>query len=412
MTQRRVLVFNHFAVSPGYPGGTRHVELFSRLPGTSYTIIAGRRNLITGLPQRVEPGFRLVAVTPYRGNGLGRVVNWASYAVTATVAGLRQPRPDVVFASSPHLLAALSGWVVATVRRTPFVLEIRDLWPRVLVDMGTLSETSLAYRALERLERFLYRRCDRVVIMAPGIRAALEAKGVAPEKIAYIPNAADPEDFVPGADRDELRRRYGFTRRTAVYAGAHGPANGLDLLLDAAAAVPEIDVVLVGSGVEKSRLRAAAHDMRNIRFLDPVPKTEIPDLLHAADVGVHVLADVELFRAGVSPNKVFDYMAAGLPIVTNSPGIVGDLVLGAGAGHVTPPTHLAHGLTQMLQASPDELAKMGAAGRRWIRANQSRTAMARALGELLASLLEDEGRTRSWPAAAQSGPPPADVAGS
>ncbi|MEU4398939.1 glycosyltransferase family 4 protein [Micromonospora orduensis] len=390
MTHRRVLVLNHFAVPPGQPGGTRHVELFSRLPGWTYVILAGRRNMITGAPQRPEPGFHPVAVTPYRGNGLGRVVNWVSYAVTATAAGLRQPRPDVVYASSPHLLAGLSGCVLATLRRTPFVLEVRDLWPRVLVEMGTLSETSLANRALERLERFLYRRADRVVIMAPGVRAAIEGKGVAPDRIAFIPNAADPEDFTPSADRDELRRRYGFTRRTAVYAGAHGPANGLDLLLAAAEAVPEIDVVLVGSGVEKERLRARARGIRTVRFLDPVPKTEIPDLLHAADVGLHVLADVELFRAGVSPNKVFDYMAAGLPIVTNSPGIVGDLVMGADSGCVTAPGHLAHGLAQMVQASPDELTKMGAAGRRWIREHQSRSAMALALARLLAPLVDGE----------------------
>ncbi|MFE9691789.1 glycosyltransferase family 4 protein [Micromonospora sp. NPDC005806] len=387
MTQHRVLVFNHFAVPRGYPGGTRHVELFSRLPGWSYVVLAGRRNMVTGLPQQAEPGFHPVAVTPYQGNGLGRVVNWASYAVTATAAGLRQPRPDVVYASSPHLLAGLSGWLVAAVRRVPFVLEIRDLWPRVLVDMGKLSERSLAYRALERLERFLYRHADHVVIMAPGVRAAVAGKGAAPEKIAFIPNGADPEDFVPSTVRDELRRRYGFTRRTAIYAGAHGPANGLDLLLDAAEAVPDLDVVLVGSGVEKPRLQAAAHGIRNVRFLDPVPKTEIPDILHAADLGVHVLADVELFRAGVSPNKVFDYMAAGLPIVTNSPGIVGDLVLGAGAGYVVAPSNLAHGLGQVAQASPEELAKMGAAGRQWIRENQSRTAMSRALWQLLAPLV-------------------------
>ncbi len=388
MTTRRIVVFNQFAVPRGYPGGTRHVEMFGRLPGWDYVIIAGRRNLITGLPQRAEPGFHPVAVTPYRGNGLDRVLNWVSYTVTAAVAGLRQPRPDVVYASSPHLLAGLTGWAVAALRRTPFVLEIRDLWLRFLVDMGVLSERSLAYRALARLERFLYLRADRVVVMAPDVVQVVAAQGVAPEKIAYIPNAADPDDFVPSADRDTLRARYGFTRRTAVYAGAHGPANGLDQLLDAARSVPEIDVVLVGSGVEKERLRAAATGIDNLRFLDPVPKTEVPDLLHAADVGVHVLADVELFRSAVSPNKVFDYMAAGLPVVTNSPGVVGDLVLGAGCGYVTSPGQLAHGLTQMAGAGRDELTKMGTSGRRWIRANQSRTAMSHALGQLLAPLVE------------------------
>ncbi|MEV4711108.1 glycosyltransferase family 4 protein [Micromonospora sp. NPDC049374] len=387
MTHRKILVFNHFAAPRGCPGGTRHVELFSRLPGWEHVIIAARRNLISGLPQRAEPGFHPVAVTPYRGNGLGRVVNWVSYAVTATVAGLRQARPDVVYASSPHVLAGLSGWVVATLRRAPFVLEIRDLWSRMLVDMGALSETSLPYRALERLERFLYQRAVRVVVMAPGTVGAVAALGVPPEKIAFIPNGADPDDFVPSADRNTLRSRYGFTRRTAVYAGAHGPANGLDLLLEAARTVPEIDIVLVGSGVEKPRLQVAAADIPNVRLLDPIPKTEIPDLLHAADIGVHVLADVELFRSAVSPNKIFDYMAAGRPVVTNSPGVVGDLVLTAGCGHVTPPVRLAHGLGQMAQASPEELAKMGMAGQRWIQANQSRTAMSLALARLLVPLV-------------------------
>ncbi|MBY8874830.1 glycosyltransferase family 4 protein [Micromonospora sp. PLK6-60] len=394
MSRRRVLVLNHFAVPRGYPGGTRHVELFSRLPGWSYVIVAARRNLTTGRPQRPEPGFHPVAVTPYRGNGLGRVVNWASFAVTATAAGLRQPRPDVVYASSPHLLAGLSGWLVAALRRTPFVLEIRDLWPRVLLDMGRLSETSPAYRALARLERFLYGQADRIVIMAPGVRAAIEVTGVAAEKIVFIPNAADPEDFVPSGPRDALRQRYGFTRRTAVYAGAHGPANGLDLLVHAARAVPDLDIVLVGSGAEKPRLQAAAQGIRNIRFLDPIPKTEVPDLLHAADVGLHVLADVELFRVGVSPNKVFDYMAAGLPVVTNSPGVVGDLVIRAGAGNVVDPGNLAHGLSQAAQASPDELAKLGAAGQQWVRANQSRTAMSTALADLLTRLLAEAGTKR------------------
>jgi glycosyltransferase involved in cell wall biosynthesis len=394
VTSRRVLVLNHFAVTRGYPGGTRHVELFSRLPHWSYTILASRINVVTRRPQREEPGFQVVAVTPYRGNGLSRVVNWASFALTATVAGLRQPRPDVVYASSPHLLAGLSGCFIAALRRAPFVLEIRDLWPRVLVDMGRLSEDSMMYRALECLERFLYRRADRVVIMASGVRAAVEAKGVPASQIAFIPNAADPADFAPSAGRDELRRRYGFSRRTAVYAGAHGPANGLDLLVRAARAVPEIDVVLVGSGMEKVRLQEMARDIPTVRFLDPMPKNEIPDLLHAADVGLHVLADVDLFRAGVSPNKVFDYMAAGLPIVTNSPGVVGDLVLQADAGYVTEPGHLVHGLTQLVHAGYDELAKRGAAGRQWIQDNQSRTAMAHALADLLDQLVDPAGKAR------------------
>jgi glycosyltransferase involved in cell wall biosynthesis len=395
----RVLVFNHFAVPRGQPGGTRHVELFTGLPGWSATVIASRLNLSTGRPQDPAPGFVPVRVIPYRRNGLSRVLNWISYAATATLAGLRQPRPDVVYASSPHLLAGLAGWFVATVRRARFVLEIRDLWPQVLVDMGQLPETSLIYRLLTRVERFLYARADRIVVMATGSRPAVEAKGAAPEKIWYIPNAADPEDFRPTAAKDELRRRYGFTRFTAVYAGAHGPANGLGLLLNAAEQVRDLDLdlVLVGDGVSKASLiaDARARKLTNVRFLAPVPKAEIPDLLHAADLGLHVLADVPLFQHAVSPNKVFDYLAAGLPVLTNVPGVVAECVIGAGAGHAVPPDGLGAGLRRTVeQARIDggsELRRSGRNGKSWIAANQTRAMMRERLLDCLAHAPERAG---------------------
>jgi glycosyltransferase involved in cell wall biosynthesis len=378
-------VLNHFAVPRGHPGGTRHVELFGRLPGWSAVIVAGRLNMITGRPQPATPGFVPVPVIPYRRNGVTRVLNWISYALTATVAGLRGPRPDVVYASSPHLLAGLAGWVVARVRRSRFVFEVRDLWPGVLVAMGQIAPSSMVHRLLERLELFLYRRADRIVVLAAGVRSDLERRGVPPERIVDIPNAADPADFAPTAARDVLRRRYGFTRRTAVYAGAHGPANGLDLLLAAAEAVPDLDIALIGSGVEKPRLvvRAADLGLTNVRFLDPVAKAEMPDLLAAADIGLHVLADVGLFRDAVSPNKVFDYLAAGRPVLTNSPGVVGDLIQAIGAGHATQPGRLDEGLRRMAAASDAELDTMGVRGRDWIADHQSRTAMAARLARLL-----------------------------
>jgi glycosyltransferase involved in cell wall biosynthesis len=389
VNKRRVLVLNHFAVPRGEPGGTRHVELFSRLDGWNYTIIASRLNLTTGRPQAAEPGFVPVPVLPYRNNGWSRIANWASYAVTATWAAFRQPRPDVVYGSSPHLLAGLAAWFVARVRRATFVLEIRDLWPRILVDMGQMEESSPVYRLLQALERFLYQRADRIVAMATGTVDVLKGMGVAEEKIAYIPNGADPEDFIPTAPRDELRKKYGFERLTYVYAGAHGPANGLDLLLDAAASVndEDLDVVLIGSGVEKERLmkRAAAEDIQRVRFLDPVPKTEMADVLAAADVGVHVLADVDLFSYGVSPNKVFDYMAAALPVLTNSPGLVSDLVEETGAGIAVGPRALSDGLQNFAAMNREQRINRGRLGQGWLVDNQSRSAMAARLQSLLDS---------------------------
>lgn len=392
MRDRRVLVLNHFAAPRGEAGGTRHVELFSRLEGWDHLIIASNLNPQTGRRVGDADGFVTVPVTRYSSNGVSRILNWVSYSTAATLRGLRVGHVDVVYGSSPHLLAALAAWVLSVLKRATFVLEVRDLWPKVLVDMNHLNESSAVFKVLTALEEFLYCRAGTIVIMAEGSRTELVARGVDPQKIEYIPNGADPTDFVPSAPREQLRRRYGFDQVTAVYAGAHGPANGLDLLLDGAEQAPHVDVVLVGGGVLKEKLRAEAarRGLTNVRFFDPVPKNEIPDLLAAADIGLHVLADVELFRTAVSPNKVFDYMAAGLPTLTNSPGLVSELIVSAEAGMAVPPDALGQGLIDMSALAADERIALGRAGTSWISAHQSRSAMA---GRLAASLRPQQKET-------------------
>ncbi|MGC0249400.1 glycosyltransferase family 4 protein [Pseudactinotalea sp. Z1748] len=387
---KSVLVVNHFAVPRGRPGGTRHVELFERLGGWRYMIIASELNHLTGERQEAKPGFRPVKVAAYSSNGWRRVLNWISYAWSAFWVGVRQRRIDVVYASSPHLFAAFAGWAIAFVRRKPLVLEVRDLWPKVLADMQQLSVGSPLYIALTALEEFLYRRAKAIVVMADGSRTELLARGVPWSKISYIPNGADPADFVPSDTRENLRARYNFDRFTAVYAGAHGPANGLDLLLRAAAKVQDLplEIVLIGGGVAKSALQVQAAELAltNVTFRNPVPKEEVPDLLAAADLGLHVLADVELFRTSVSPNKLFDYMAAGLPVLTNCPGLVSELVMESGGGLTTSPQNIANGIRQAIASN--ELEEYGSNGREWILRNQSRRAMSRRLADLLRRVSE------------------------
>lgn len=385
----KVVVLNHFAQPVSSPGGTRHVELFSRLQHWDALVIAANRNLLSGARVRAGGVLRTVPVTPYSGNGIGRIVNWVSYAVTSFVRAVTIRKVDVVYGSSPHLLAALSAWAVARIRRVPFVLEIRDLWPKVLVDMGAMAPTSRVYRLLERLETFLYLRADRIVIMAQGNRSHLLDRGVDRYRVEFIPNGADSADFQPSADREALRERYGFEGTVAVYAGAHGPANGLDLLVeaarDASADVPDLTVVLVGDGAVKAHLveMVRAEGIGNVRFLDPVPKSEIPDLLAAADIGVHCLADVELFRSGVSPNKLFDYMAAGLPVITNTPGETAAFVEDSTGGLAIAPGGLGVGLAELASMNSDDRAALGRAGQDFLARTRSRTAMAACIEELL-----------------------------
>jgi glycosyltransferase involved in cell wall biosynthesis len=385
---KRVLVLNHFAAPPTQAGGTRHVELFSRLAGWDATIIAANRNALSrNLVKSEGPLFRTVPTTPVTKQSVTRIINWMSYAVTAFLKGLTLGKFDVVYGSTPHLLAPIPAWVLARLRRAAFVLEVRDLWPQILSEMGGMSKTSPIYRVLEHLELFLYRRADRIVVMAKGVETELAARGFG-DKIVYIPNGADPEDMKAPAPREELRTRFGFTTRTGVYAGAHGIANGLDMLIEALRVLPtdaELEVVLVGDGPVKPTLieLATTLPVGRVRFHDPIPKTEIPALLGAADFGLHVLADVELFRYGVSPNKLFDYMAAGIPVLTNTGGEVARMVDEAQAGVAVEPRELAEGLITIARASEAQLHSWGENGLRFMEAHQSRTAMAGRLKALL-----------------------------
>jgi glycosyltransferase involved in cell wall biosynthesis len=395
--RRRLLALNHFANPLDAPGGTRLVELTERLPGWETTIVAANRNLFT---QHRQPEgtarYRTVWTPPYGGNDAVRIFNWAVFAVGALLVGLRLPRPDVVLASSPHLFTGVTGWLLAKRRRVPFVLEIRDLWPQILVDTGRIREGSSMHRAVRALELFLYRRADAIVVLAKGVAAALVDDGVPAERIHFVPNAADPEDFEPSLSRPELRKRYGFDGFTIIYAGAHGPANGLDFVLDAAAELqdelPHVRFVLVGDGLAKSALmeRAATDGLDNVTFLGAVPKNEIPDLLAACDAGLHVLADLPLFLYGVSPNKLFDYLAAGLPVLTNTAGEVGELVKDRQAGVVVGPAELASGVRQLVAAGSDDRARWGENGRVLMGSERNRTVMAARLSVLLDELVEPD----------------------
>lgn len=382
-----MLVLNQFALPRSAPGGTRHVELFESLSGWRATVVAGRRSLLDQSPVDDEGSLITVPVPRFKGNGALRVLNWACYSIMALVRGLLRKPVDVVYGSSPHLGAALVGWVIATAHRSRFVLEVRDLWPQILVDSGMLAGSSRLYRLLKALERFLYRRADAIVVLARGSIEAVVAEGIDPTKVHFIPNGADPEDFSVPDGRDELRAGFGLSGTTVVYAGAHGPANGLDLVLDAAEQLREADVtfLLVGGGVFKDRLieEADRRKLDSVRFLDPIPKAEIPRLLAAADVGLHCLADIELFHHGVSPNKLYDYMAAGLPVVTNTPGEVAAIVEEADAGVAVQPGDIAAGIEQLLSYSPGVRHKLGENGRLWMVEHRSRQARAAALAEVL-----------------------------
>jgi len=382
-----VLVFNEAALPLAGAGGTRHVGLFGRLVAWDATVVAANRSYVDSSPVKSAGILQTVPVTASSGNGPKRVLRWVSYMVTSFVYGLRAPKPAVVWGSSPPMTAALSALLLAKVRRTGFVLEVRDLWPHILAETGMLADTSMIYRALKALERFLYRQADAIVILAEGSADYIANEGIDRAKMVFVPNGADPEQMVVHEARDVLRSEFGFANFTVVYAGAHGPANGLELVLDAAEELRATDVtfVLVGNGSAKRTLQADAdaRGLSNVEFLDPIAKADIPRLFAAADAGLHCLADIDLFQHGVSPNKLYDYMAAGLPVITNTQGEVATMVTQAGAGATVAPDQIAAGVRLIAAQSAPERERLGAAGIEWMTTNRSPDAMARRIEEIL-----------------------------
>ena len=397
----RLLWVNHFAVAPSDGGGTRHFDLAHALHahGWHVTIAASdfhlhsrgytRRptpHVRTAIAERIDDvDFLWLWASPYTGNDWRRARNWLSFSRSLARWSPNGPRPDVIIGSSPHLFAAQAAHRLARRLRVPFVLEVRDLWPESIVAAG--GRRGPVYHALGALARRLYSRADRIIVLARGTGDHLAAAGVDPRKMVHVPNGADPlaNPHPWPAPRAPF---------TLIYAGAHGPANGLDTVLDAAALLRDrpIRILLVGDGPVKADLEArAAHEqLPNVTFRDPVPKTAMPDLLATAHAGLMVLRDAPLFAFGVSPNKLFDYLAAGLPVVCNVPGEVAAMLHAAGAGEQaadSSPRALADAILRLAQQTPDALRTMGDGGRDWIGREHARPVLAQRLDAALRPLV-------------------------
>jgi glycosyltransferase involved in cell wall biosynthesis len=322
----------------------------------------------------------------------GRMLAFASFVVSAFLEGLRIPAVSLIWGTSPPLSQAWTAWALARMKGAPWLLEVRDLWPAFAVQIGVMRNRVLI--ALARwLERFLYRRADRIVLNSPGFVSHLLDSGAEASKLAFVPNGVDTQLFDPAAEGGELRRLAGLERKfIALYAGAHGMANDLWQLLAAAEVLredPRIAFVLVGDGREKVALQAKvrAGGLSNVIFLPPVEKARMPGLLVDADCGLVVLRPIPLFTT-TYPNKMFDYMAAGKPVVLALDGVARRLVEEADAGVCVPPGDppaLAAALRE-LAGDPALARKMGQRGRAYVQTHYDRAQLALQMEGLMRAL--------------------------
>ncbi len=404
---RILYIHQHFS-TPSGATGTRSYELSQMLisRGHQVTLICGansrsgvklNQNHTTnnGYKRGTVDGIDLIELNyPYSNTQsfIERTITFMQFALKSTRFVFTETY-DLLFATSTPLTVGIPGIVMKRIKNKPFVFEVRDLWPELPREMGVITNPAIL-KMIGALEWASYRSADRCIGLAPGMVKGITRRGVSEKNIAMIPNGCDIDLFKP---RDVCRTAIPGIKeddRVAIFTGAHGIANGLDAVLDAASVLiklerPDIKLVFIGEGNQKKRLleRAKKEGLTNCLFLDPIPKIELASILNAADVGLMILDNVPAFYYGTSPNKFFDYIASGLPVLNNYPGWLADLITKYDCGEAVPPEDpeaFARTLIKMTD-DPAHLRQQGINARNLAETHFSR----KLLGQQFVSFLEE-----------------------
>ena len=342
----RILLVHQNYVDHRHPGGTRHLDFAKHFGenGHQTTIVASTVDYLTGteIANDESPPFegvtvrRAYALPSVQKGLLWRAVSFISFVPFSFLKALRSERPNVVLGTSPPLFQLPSPWLVAKIRRAPFVLEILDLWPEFAIGMGVLKNPVLI-KIARWVEHFFYHAAAHLVVNSPAFKEYLIEHGIPEDKITVVPMGVELDFFDPQHDGAEFKRSLGLEGKFVVtYAGALGQANDLDTIIDAANELkdePQIHFLFAGDGNQRSHLQSRVESLglKNVSFGGFFPKQKMKDVLAASDACVATLRDIPEFRTPY-PNKVFDYMAAGKPIILGIAGAIQEVVENAQAG--------------------------------------------------------------------------------
>lgn len=320
-----------------------------------------------------------------------RILNYCSFLVSAAVTGLFLRRPGVVIATSPQLLVGLAGWWLGCVRRVPFVLEIRDLWPESISAVGVAGERSLMHRTLWALADFLYRRAKHVVVVTPAFRDKLVgSERLAIERVSVIENGVET-DLFSEQDKTVWKRKLGLEGKFVVsYIGTLGMAHGLEVVLRAAKTVqpvlPQVLFLFVGEGAEKATVIRLAKELQleNVRFVDGQPRERVPGFLAASDACLVTLRRAEVFKT-VIPTKMLEFMSCGRPVICNVEGQARAIIQESAGGLCVAPEDpdALHEAILRLYDSPGLCRQLGSSGRNYIVSRLSRKGTAERYARLL-----------------------------
>lgn len=410
----RILLLHQYFLEEDDPGGSRWNEMTKTWTdlGHEVTVIAGmvhynasqkreeyRGKYFVKKKQGKVEVLRAHVSESYNKGFLGRLWGYFSFMFSSLYGGLFKlsGKYDVVLVTSPPLFVGISGYLISRFKRAPMIFEIRDLWPESAIDTGVLTNKTIIKLAYA-VERFIYKKSRLINVLTPAFYNTLkDKKGISESKLIMIPNAADfslSEAVLNNFDREQFRKDYQLEGRFVVtYVGSHGVANHLEQLLEAGKALEDTNVLflLIGQGMEKARLMKLAEEMevKNVRFIDPVPKQEVFKYIIASDMGASVLKKVDTFKT-VYSNKTFDYFSCKKPILMAIDGVSRELVEEANAGSYVEPENIQeyNRVIREYLAAPERLLREGENGYNYARQNFDREVLAKKYLEAIRSLVK------------------------
>lgn len=387
----KILLIHQYFLEKNDGGGSRFNEM-TRIweeKGHEVTVLAGMVHYASGKKDKKYKGkfvvvnqysekvnvYRCHVSDAYNVNFLGRLWAYFSFVFSSTYAGLFKVKEkhDIILVTSPPLFVGITAYVLSLFKRIPFVFEVRDLWPESAIDTGVLKNKTIIKLAYW-FEAFMYRKAKLVNVLTPAFKDKLiNNKGVPKERVIYIPNAADfslSDELLGDFDASEFRKKMGWEDKTVVtYVGAHGVANHLIQVVETAEILkdnPKPHFVLIGAGMQKEMLKAEVNKkgLKNVQFIDSVPKKEVFKYILASDFGASVLKKVDTFKTVLS-NKTFDYMACKKPVLMVIDGVSRKLVEEAKCGkYIEPenPKDFAKTVEYYMNGGKSEIEKQGEAG--------------------------------------------------
>lgn len=406
----KILIVTHY-FPPEIGAPQARLSEFAKLwaeAGEDVTVLTGMPNHPTGVVppeykgaiRRVEyvDGYKVVRTWLYATPNEGfvkKTIGHLSFMLTSVLLGFfKAGKPDVVIVSSPTFFSIFSAWLISRLHRVPLVVEVRDLWPAIFVELGILKN-GMVIQVLEVLELWCYRQAVAVVVVSEGFRRDLVLRGVPEDKIHLLYNGVDLHRFQPHkVDAEGIRLRLDVPRDDflVLYIGAHGISHGLSTVIDAAAALADraIHFLFVGEGAEKQHLLDYATELgiQAVTFRPAVHRDQVPDILQAADICLVCLQDLPLFQTFI-PSKIFEFLAAGRPVIGAVRGESAEILRGAGAATVEPgdPSALAVAINE-LYGDPDRRASMGLRGRLYAVKMHDRRELAEECRQLLREIDE------------------------